>query len=120
MAALAATDVTYTIEESRSVMPGRVRRRVKLAFGDGALTYPAAGIPLTLGNLGCTRVLQSMNVMGRTVAAANENAVYEWNGSQTAPKLLALEAQTAGQPLTDVDTSYAPAAQVVWVEVEGW
>ena len=45
MADLAASDVTVTIE--RRSIEGKTRRcRVKIEFGDGALTYPAGGVPM--------------------------------------------------------------------------
>jgi hypothetical protein len=45
MADLAAANVTITVQDSRII--GRQRKtRVKIAFGDGALTYPAGGVPL--------------------------------------------------------------------------
>lgn len=45
MADLAATDVTVTIEERRIESRKRIHR-VKIVFGDGALTYPAGGVPM--------------------------------------------------------------------------
>lgn len=45
MADLAAANVTVTVEE-RKIVGGQRRNRVKVAFGDGALTYPALGVPL--------------------------------------------------------------------------
>ena len=45
MADIAASDVTVVVE--RRAIEGKSRRnRVKITVGDGALTYPANGIPL--------------------------------------------------------------------------
>jgi hypothetical protein len=55
MAALASTDVTYTLQEGtqKSGSDCRYEAVFKVAFGDGALTYPSGGIPLTKAKLGC-------------------------------------------------------------------
>jgi hypothetical protein len=45
MADIAASDVAVTIEK-RSIEGKNRRNRVKLVFGDDALTYPAGGVPL--------------------------------------------------------------------------
>jgi hypothetical protein len=59
-------------------------------------------------------------VLGRAVVTGEENAIYEWNGSATAPKLVALETNTADAPDAEVDGTYAPAAQTLYLEVEGY
>ena len=51
MADLASTDVTITIQEGISlgkvwIEAARRHAVVKIAFGDGALTYPTGGVPL--------------------------------------------------------------------------
>lgn len=57
MPALAATDVTVTIEDKQRVARKK-RHRVKLTFGDGALTYPAGGVPMpAFGKFGMYRNL---------------------------------------------------------------
>ena len=45
MAALASTDVTLTVTEVANFVR-RIPPLVKIAFGDGALTYPSGGVPL--------------------------------------------------------------------------
>lgn len=55
MTALVAGDVTVTVNE-RQIVGKKRRARVTVAFGDGALTYPAGGVPLpTFGSFGMTR-----------------------------------------------------------------
>lgn len=57
MVALAASDVTVTVNERRIVGKKR-RNRVSIAFGDGAKTYPAAGVPMPgAGSFGMIRQL---------------------------------------------------------------
>jgi hypothetical protein len=45
MADIAASDVTITVQK-RLKAGKRRRNRCKIAFGNGALTYPAGGVPL--------------------------------------------------------------------------
>lgn len=45
MAGLAASDVTLTVQ-STNIQRKQRRTLVKIAFGDGALTYPSGGVPL--------------------------------------------------------------------------
>lgn len=63
MADLASSDVTLTISERRIV--GKKRRNiVKIQFGDGALTYPANGVPMpAAGSFGMIRNLDYLNVL---------------------------------------------------------
>jgi hypothetical protein len=61
MTALAASDVTVTLVQRRRV-DGRTRNLVKLVFGNSTLTYPAGGIPITKGKLGCPNVLESLSI----------------------------------------------------------
>jgi len=63
MADLVAADVTVTVEERR--IEGKKRRaRVKIAFGDGALTYPALGVPMpAFGSFGMVRNLDYLTVI---------------------------------------------------------
>ncbi len=61
MSDIAAGDVTYT---TLKLVRGAKQKRniVKLVFGNGSLTYPSAGIPLTLGKLGLTNELSALLV----------------------------------------------------------
>src|SRR5262245_53345242 len=62
MPALASTDVTYT-QESAVYERGRgYRRTFKLAFGDGAKTYPSGGIPVDVQKLACPNALFSCSL----------------------------------------------------------
>lgn len=87
MADLAASDITVTIE--KKVIEGKRRRhRVKLAFGDGALTYPANGVPMpTRGNLGFKR-----NVEYLIVTDGNDASGLIWKYDQANHKLRAWQA----------------------------
>ena len=58
MADLASTDVTITVVQARRTERAR-QNRVKIEFGDGALTYPTGGVPLPdFGNFGLKKSLE--------------------------------------------------------------
>lgn len=111
MADIAAGDVAYAeVSGSAAAMAGAGstgrQRLFNLTFGDGALTTPAAGIPLVRASLACPTVVERLRVLGNT---ANENS-WGWNGSQTSPTLVPQG--------TSADTT--PDAETVLVEVEGY
>lgn len=88
MADLAAGDVTYTVLNSRIVngMPSRKLNRVRMAFGDGALTVPANGIPVSKGKMGCPVVIESMIVVDQGTSG------YVFQYDQSAEKLVVMRA----------------------------
>jgi hypothetical protein len=62
VADIAASDVTITVEK-KSIEGKQKRNRVKIAFGNGALTYPAGGIPMpAFGKFGMKRDLAFLTV----------------------------------------------------------
>ena len=66
MSDLAASDVAYTeVAGSAKASPADPRRSgiFTLVFGDGALTYPAGGIPLTGGKLGCPSNIDELYIV---------------------------------------------------------
>lgn len=68
MAALVAGDVTYTLQ-SKAIGEGGNREFVfSLAFGDSAKTYPAGGVPLTAGSLGCPNAIKSIVILDESNA----------------------------------------------------
>lgn len=62
MTALASTDVTVTLNiRDRRTFAKKHKILFTLAFGDGALTYPAAGVPLpAFSSFGMKRNLESL------------------------------------------------------------
>lgn len=97
MADLAAGDVTYTLLNQRRMADSRNLNRVRLAFGDGALLYPAAGIPLSKGNLGCPTVIESLVVVDQGTSG------YKFQYDQSAEKLVVMQSSfvvTKGAILT--------------------
>lgn len=55
MADIAASDITYTEEAGSASFEQNARRSgvFSMAFGNGTLTYPAGGLTITKGKLGC-------------------------------------------------------------------
>lgn len=86
MADLAAGDVTYTMLNQRKLGDSRNLNRVRLAFGDGALTVPANGIPLTKGKLGCPTVIESLVIVDQGTSG------YRFQYDQSAEKLVVMQA----------------------------
>jgi len=85
MANIAAGDVTYTLVTQR-VEGSRQKNRVRLAFGDSSLTYPAGGIPITIGNLGCPSDVESMVIVDKGTSG------YSFMYDQSAAKLVMFQA----------------------------
>lgn len=69
MPAIAATDVTYTVVKVRKEDSSNKVINLTIAFGDGALTYPAGGIPLTAGKMGCANNILAIHM--NSPASAN-------------------------------------------------
>lgn len=86
MADIAAGDVTYTIVHHRKGEDGRQRVVAKLVFGDGALTYPSGGVPLTKAKLACPTIIESLSVYAKGTSG------YEFSYVYTTEKLLATQA----------------------------
>jgi len=86
MADIAAGDVTYTVKNLRKMGDHRNFNRIQLAFGDGALTYPASGIPLTIAKLGCPTVVESLIVVDQGTSG------YVFKYDQSAKKLVMFQA----------------------------
>jgi hypothetical protein len=65
MAELASTDVTVSLD-ARDREPFGLRNIMtfpSIAFGDGALTYPAGGVPMpAIGNFGMKKAVTRMHI----------------------------------------------------------
>ena len=86
MANIAAGDVTYTVLNQRKMSDSRNLNRIRLAFGNSSLEYPAGGIPLTIGKLGCPTVVESMVIVDQGTSG------YKFQYDQSAKKLVMLQA----------------------------
>lgn len=116
MADIAAGDVTYSLVNKRIGLRGRRCNRVALSFGDGALTVPANGIPITKGKLGCPNDVESMVVVDKGLSG------YFFQYDQSAEKLVVMYGDNnnaSDGPMIEAST-VAIAAQAIEVEVIGW
>lgn len=86
MADIAAGDVTYTMIKQSRLGDSRNLNLVRLAFGNGALTVPANGIPLSKGKLGCPVNIESLVVVDQGVSG------YRFQYDQSAEKLVVMQA----------------------------
>lgn len=86
MADIAAADVTYTMLKHRTLGNSRKHNLVRLAFGNGSLTYPANGIPISKGKLGCPTTIESMVVVDQGASG------YKFQYDQSAEKLIIMQA----------------------------
>lgn len=116
MANIASGNVTYTMLNQRKLGDSRNSNRIRLAFGDGALTYPAGGIPLLKGSMGCPVVIESMVVVDQGTSG------YKFQYDQDVEKLVIMHADydaVADGALIQA-SAVAIAAQTIEVEVIGY
>jgi hypothetical protein len=87
MANIATSDITVTILNNDLAGGPAMKRRVvaTLAFGDGALTYPAGGVPIDKAKLGCPNDIESLVVFDKGTSG------YEWSYDRTNEKLVAMQ-----------------------------
>lgn len=116
MADIAASDVTYVIQAKYKQDSGLKHYRVSAAFGDGVLTYPAGGVPLTKGNLGMANQIEFLSIMD----AANANGlIYKYDFANA--KLRIYQEADAGGALVELAGGAAtPAAATLILEVKGY
>lgn len=86
MGNIAATDITVTLLKQWRLDNGLHQVNVSLAFGDGALTYPAGGVPISIGALGCPNIIESLVVYDKGTSG------YAWTYDRTNKKLVAIQA----------------------------
>ena len=126
-----ATDVTYTERAGTKVRVAGTRllsrNVVRVQFGNGTLTYPVGGVPLTVTKLGLTTEVQAVEVhvnVPNTAGTPASQPLWVWNGSRTAPKLIGYEVNAAGggdEALLQLDGGTdAPGANDLEVVVVGF
>ena len=116
MANIAVGDVTYAILKQRKNASSQNSNLVRLSFGNGALTYPAGGFPVSIAKLGCPTNVESLHVVDQGVSG------YVFNYDQSAQKMVVLRADydaVADGALIEA-SAVAIAAQVIEVEVIGY
>lgn len=115
---IATSDVTYTL--LRSDIEDKYRKTVvSVAFGDGALTYPAGGVPLESDKMGAPNEVRSVSLHD---AASSNGFVYKYDSANN--KLRIYQGDNDGGadgPLVELAGGVAtPAAATLELQVEGW
>jgi len=118
MADIAAANVTVTINK-RWIQSRRKYVQATVAFGNGALTYPTGGVPLTLSKFGFKRFMDALLIMEsnsdvllydfdrsavtigiyyptQQTGATGNRAGVEFTGGSTAPAATSLEVLAIG------------------------
>lgn len=92
MADIAAANVTYSFKIKDKMYLGRrgYSSRGTITFGNGSLNYPAGGIPLTKGKMGCPRVLRSVKIFESNA----KNLVFEHDVSAETIRIFQADAPT--------------------------
>lgn len=119
MADIASSDVTITVEK-RTIVGKQRRNRVKIAFGNGALTYPSGGVPMpAASSFGMVRNLDYL-----TIFDENDASGIMWKYDKDNLKLRGYEfdypAVAEGAAVELDAASDAPAAQTLYAEAVGW
>jgi hypothetical protein len=111
MAAIAKNNVTYVIKKNSKDDFTNVVLDATIGFGNGVLTYPANGIPLTDGNLACPNVIDSLIVEG----GQGSDYIAQWDPIHDSIRLFEVPPQPVpapgvGTPAMGVARSYAALA----------
>jgi hypothetical protein len=97
---IAASNITTTVLNRRR-NNGRSYFNMELQFGNGTLTYPAGGIPITAATVGLTTQVDSVNIYDPGLTG------YVWNYDQTNKKLRGFQSRISDWV---ADTGIAPAS----------
>lgn len=121
MAAFAASDVTITINKQTVLRgsPGGLRfNRVKIVFGDGALTYAAGGVPLpTYPKFGMMQRIDDILIVQNSITTV----AYVWTYDPVNHKLFGVEEVAAAEATALAQIANgAIAAQTLYALAIGW
>lgn len=119
MADLTAANVTVTVEE-QNIVNGKRRNRVKITFGDGALTYPAAGVPMpTFDKFGMKRNLDYLTIFDENDAVGQ---MFKYDMTNNKIRMYEFDYPNAAEgPALELDGGTdAVAAQTLFAEAVGW
>ena len=119
MADLASTDVTITVVQARRTERAR-QNRVKIQFGDGALTYPTGGVPLpAFGNFGLKKSLEYLILFDENDATGIVWK-YDYDNKKLRGYIQGVTVSAAGAATMDdfaLDTSAEPLSTAVAVSL---
>lgn len=106
MADLTASDVTLTIQRDLDIMrqdTGMLMVTAEVAFGDGALTYTADGVPLpAIGNFGFRREVRNGFVAH---GAFQDGYIYTYDKTEHSIRITDMIGEESG--------TFAPAATTI-------
>jgi hypothetical protein len=121
MADFASSDVTVTINKQTILRgsPGALRfNRVRIQFGDGALTYAAGGVPMpAAAKFGLMKQIDDIIIVQNGIATIK----YVWTYDPVNNKLIGVEevAAASSTALAEIAAG-AIAAQSIYALVIGW
>lgn len=119
MADIAAGDVTYTLVKQRKEDSGNKVINLTVAFGNGTLTYPSGGIPLTAAKMGCPN--QIISCMLNSPASSN-GFVYKYDLTNNKLRIYQGDNDNAADAalIELVAATATPAAATLALQVTGW
>lgn len=116
MAAIALANVSYSTIAPRRKTEGNDRDDiVDVSFGDGVLTYPAGGVPLSAVKLGMPNFLRSLEMV--SPGSAN-GFLYKYDSTNKKIRIFQQDGTTGA--LTELSGAATPAAATLRVHVYGW
>lgn len=83
MSAIAAANITYTIQQQTVTNFSKKRVIATIAFGDGALTYPSGGVVIAGGSLGLPNTIEMLDVMDN----GSQGYAVHWDSVHSAVRL---------------------------------
>lgn len=119
MADIAAGDVTYALVKQRKEDSSMKVINLTVAFGNGTLTYPSGGIPLTAASMGCPN--QIVSCLLNSPASSN-GFMYKYDLTNNKIRIFQGDNDNAADaPLIELVAATAtPAAATLAIEVVGW
>lgn len=116
MAAILAANVAYSIIQRKKLEDNRQHNHLTIVFGNGALTYPTGGVPLTPTQMGLPR--GDLNELLIEDASHADGYVYKYD--YVNQKIKMFQAPASGPAvLTEIPNSTAPAATTLSLVVIG-
>lgn len=119
MAAIAAANVSYVLPAKGAVNDSGSKTKIMtVSFGNGVLTYPTNGIPLSnLSKQGFPVSIQEVIVLS---PAPGDGYMYKYDYVNNSIRIYLSPAVAALGPLTEATTAFVPAATTLQVEVTGF
>ena len=88
-----------------------------VAFGNGSLTYPTGGVPVTLAQLGFRNTCRGVYFCDDSSA---DGYVYKFDLATLTIRIYETDSASPPAPLVEMTTSYTPLATTLKFEAEGY